>query len=247
MRNFRLVLCYEGSRYKGWQRQGNTAGTIQAKLEELLGRILGQSVELQASGRTDAGVHARCQTCSFKAETALSCAELLQLLREHLPEDIGAVSLSDAPPRFHARLSCRGKCYVYRVWNSSAPDVFQRRFRLQIAQPLDTEAMGRAAELLLGEHDFAAFCTSRPGKKSTVRTLRRLEISREGEELRLSFEGDGFLYNMVRILTGTLLEVGLHRRSPESVEEALLSQDRRLAGPTAPAKGLTLWSQDYGD
>ena len=245
MQNYKLTLCYDGTRYKGWQRQGNTPGTIQEKLETILSRMLEQPVELAASGRTDAGVHARMQVCSFRAETELTPEELLRELRVHLPEDIGAISLETAPPRFHARLSCKEKTYLYRVWNSDVPEVFQRRFVLPLPEPLDQAAMEQAAELLCGEHDFAAFCSVRNSKKSTVRKLRRISILREGDELRLFFTGDGFLYNMVRILTGTLLEVGLGLRRPEDMNAILASRDRSQAGPTAPAKGLTLWAVEY--
>ena len=245
MRSFRLTLCYEGTRYKGWQKQGNTAQTIQEKLEKLLSRLLAQPVELAGSGRTDAGVHARRQVCSFRADTALSCAELLNTLRAFLPEDIGALSLEEAPPRFHARLNCTGKTYVYRVWNSALPCVFERRWVFPFPEELDLGAMERAAALLCGEHDFTAFCASRQMKKSAVRTLRQIEISRAGEELRLSFTGDGFLYHMVRILTGTLLEVGTGQRAPEEMPAILASRDRARAGFTAPAQGLTLWDVYY--
>ena len=245
MSNYKLILSYEGTRYKGWQRQGNTAGAIQEKLESLLGRILEQPVELAASGRTDAGVHARMQVCSFHAETALSPAALLEELRRFLPEDIGAVSLEEAPPRFHARLNCREKTYLYRVWNSPGPNVFTRRFQYRVPEPLDEAAMERAAALLCGEHDFAAFCSLKNSKKSTVRQLRSIELRREGEELRIYFTGDGFLYNMVRILTGTLLEVDLGLRAPEDMARILESRDRTQAGPTSPAAGLTLWEVRY--
>lgn len=245
MPNFKLTLCYDGTRYRGWQKQGNTDNTIQGRLETLLSRLLGQEVEVAGCGRTDAGVHARQQVCSFRSETTMSCEELLAALRQHLPEDIGAISLEAAPPRFHARLSCRGKTYVYRVWNSKSPNVFERRYLLREERPLDLGAMRRAAALLLGRHDFLAFSSVRRSKKSTVRELRRLDICREGEEVRLLFEGDGFLYNMVRILTGTLLEIGRGERAPESVAEILASGDRAQAGPTAPAQGLTLWEVEY--
>lgn len=245
MKYYKLVLSYEGTRYRGWQRQGNTAGSIQEKLETLLSRMLEQQVELAASGRTDAGVHARMQVCSFRAETECSAEEILRELRRYLPEDIGAVSLEEADPRFHARLSCREKTYLYRIWNSEMPNVFSRRFQLRVPEKLDPDAMRSAAELLCGEHDFAAFCSLKNAKRSTVRELRSIEIRREGEELQLFFTGDGFLYNMVRILTGTLLEVGQGIRSPESVAEALLTKDRAQAGPTAPAQGLCLWEVRY--
>ena len=245
MPNYKLKLCYDGTRWRGWQKQGNTEQTIQGKLETLLSRLLAQEVEVAGCGRTDAGVHAREQVCSFRADIGLSCEELLAALRQYLPEDIGALSLESAPPRFHARLSCTGKTYVYRVWNSETPNVFERRYLWPVPEVLDEDAMRRAAALLLGRHDFAAFCTRAPGKKSTVRELRRLDITREGEELRFIFEGDGFLYNMVRILTGTLLAVGRGERAPEDMPAILASGDRAQAGPTAPAQGLTLWSVSY--
>ena len=245
MPNFKLRLCYEGTRYRGWQKQGNTDKTIQGRLETALSRLLSQEVEVAGAGRTDAGVHAREQVCSFRAETGMSGEELLSALRRVLPEDIGALSLELAPPRFHARLSCKEKTYVYRVWNSETPNVFERRFLLQEPAPLDEDAMRRAAALLCGRHDFAAFCSLKRSKKSSVRELRSLEIRREGEELRLTFTGDGFLYNMVRILTGTLLEVGRGERRPEDMPAILASGDRTQAGPTAPAQGLTLWHVSY--
>lgn len=245
MKNYKLVLSYEGTRYRGWQRQGNTAGSIQEKLEALLSRLLEQEVELAASGRTDAGVHARMQVCSFRAETRRSPEDILRELRRYLPEDIGAVSLEEAEPRFHARLSCREKTYLYRIWNSEKPNVFTRRFQFRVPEALDLGAMEQAAALLCGEHDFAAFCSLKHPKRSTVRQLRSIEIRREGDELQLFFTGNGFLYNMVRILTGTLLEVGQGLRSPESVPEALETGERALAGPTAPAQGLCLWEVKY--
>ena len=245
MRNYRLTLCYDGSRYRGWQKQGNTENTIQGRLESLLSRLLAQPIALAGSGRTDAGVHARRQVCSFRAETELSCSELLSQLRAHLPEDIGALSLEEAPPRFHARLSCRSKTYVYRIWNSDAPNVFRRRYMLRYPEALDLDAMRRAAALLTGRHDFSAFCSLRHMKKSPVRELYSLQIVQEAEELQLRYTGDGFLYNMVRILTGTLLEVGAGKRAPEEMETLLAARDRALAGPTAPAHGLTLWELYY--
>lgn len=245
MQNFKLTVCYEGTRYRGWQRQGNTSGTIQGKLEAILSRMLGQSIELAASGRTDAGVHARMQVCSFRAETEKKPEELLAELRRYLPEDIGASALEFAPPRFHARLNCVEKTYLYRVWNSDGPNVFSRRFQYRLPEDLDLKAMSTAAGLLCGEHDFAAFSSLKDSRRSTVRHLRRIELKREGPELQLFFSGDGFLYNMVRILTGTLLEVGLGQRAPEEMTEILLSGDRSRAGFTAPAWGLTLWEVRY--
>ncbi|MBQ7692212.1 MAG: tRNA pseudouridine(38-40) synthase TruA [Oscillospiraceae bacterium] len=245
MRNFKLTLCYDGGRYRGWQRQGNTENTIQAKLEAILSRLLGQEIELAASGRTDAGVHARCQVCSFRAESEEGADVLLTKLRTFLPEDIGAIALEEAPERFHARLSCREKTYLYRVWNSAQPNVFERRYLYPFPEALDLDEMRRAAALLLGEHDFSAFCTNPRMKKSAVRRLTDIRIERAGGEVRFCYTGSGFLYNMVRIMTGTLLEVGAGRRSAESVQAALVSRDRAAAGPTAPAQGLILWDVRY--
>ena len=244
MQNFKLTLSYDGSRYKGWQKQGNTPDTIQAKLETILSRMLSQNVEIHGSGRTDAGVHARAQVCSFRAETDIDIDVMLTSLREHLPEDIGAVSLEKADARFHARLSCREKSYVYRIWNSDAPNVFERRYMYRFPDKLDFSAMEKAAELLRGEHDFTAFSSHR-GNKSPVRRLKTLKIERFGEEVRFTFTGDGFLYNMVRILTGTLLDVGTHRLSPEDIPTIFASRSRQNAGFTAPPQGLILWDVKY--
>lgn len=245
MYNYKLTLCYDGGRYKGWQRQGNTANTIQARVEDALERAAGERAEIAASGRTDAGVHAKCQVCSFKTAKELDCEKTLAALREHLPEDIGALSLERAGERFHARLSCHGKTYVYRVWNSAAPNVFERRYMYRFTPALDEDAMRRAADALCGEHDFTAFCANRRMKKSAVRRLKSIDIERRGGEVRIAMTGDGFLYNMARIIAGTLLEVGTHRRAAEDMAAILSSRERDSAGFTAPAHGLTLWEVRY--
>ena len=230
MPNFRMTLSYDGTRYNGWQRQGNTPDTIQGRLEAVLSDLLAQPVEVAGSGRTDAGVHARMQTASFRAKTNLSAPELLRRLRAQLPGDIGVLTLTEAEPRFHARLSCRGKTYVYRVWNSDTPNVFERRYVYALPQPLDTAAMQRAAALLCGRHDYTSFCANRHMKKSAVRTVDAITVERLGEEVRLTFSGDGFLYHMVRILTGTLLEVGLGQRDADTMPAILAARDRSAAG-----------------
>ena len=245
MPNFCMTLSYDGTRYNGWQRQGNTPDTIQGRLETALSALLEQPVEVAGSGRTDAGVHARMQTASFRAKTDLPAPELLRRLRAQLPGDIGVLTLTEAGPRFHARLSCRGKTYVYRVWNSDTPNVFERRYVYALPQPLDTAAMQRAAALLCGRHDYTSFCANRHMKKSAVRTVDAITVERLGDEVRLSFSGEGFLYHMVRILTGTLLEVGLGQRDAGTMADILAARDRAAAGPTAPARGLILWETRY--
>jgi len=244
--NYRLTLCYDGTRWKGWQKQGNTEHTIQGKLETLLSRLLDQPVEAAGSGRTDAGTHAAMQVASFRAKTKLSPEEILSGLRQYLPADIGALSLEEAPPRFHARLSCVGKTYVYRIWNSPVPNVFERNYLYFLDEPLDLSAMGRAAAALTGTHDYRAFCSLKRYKKSTVRTVEEIRIEALGPELRLTFSGDGFLYHMVRILTGTLLAVGRGELKPEDMADILASRDRTRAGETVPACGLCLTEVRYG-
>ena len=245
MQNYALTVCYDGTRYRGWQKQGNTANTIQEKLETLLSGILEQETELAGAGRTDAGVHARKQVCSFRAQTALTEEEILGKLRDHLPEDIGALALHRAPPRFHARLSCREKSYLYRIWNSAEPNVFERKYLTFLPCPLDTGKMEKAASLLTGEHDFTAFCSNRHMKKSAVRLLKSIEISRRGDEIDILCTGSGFLYNMVRIIAGTLIEAGRGERDYREMPDILASRDRQRAGFTAPAQGLTLWDLIY--
>ena len=245
MYTYRLTLSYDGSRYNGWQKQGNTKNTIQEKLETLLSRLTGEEVEVSGSGRTDAGVHAMGQVASFRTAAEQDCETLLRDMRRYLPEDIGAVSLEPAEPRFHARLNATGKTYVYRVWTEECPNVFERKFLYTVTEPLDLEAMEQAAKHLTGTHDFMSFCANKRMKKSTVRTITALRIDKIGGELRFSVSGDGFLYNMVRILVGTLLEVGMGKRSPDSIPALLDAKDRSQAGYLVPPHGLRLEAVYY--
>ena len=239
MRNIRLDICYDGTRYKGWQRLPGVDQTIQGKLETALSRILGEAVEVSGSGRTDAGVHAKGQVANFHCESAMGCDQILAQLRQYLPEDIGILDCREVAPRFHARLNAREKTYCYRIWNSDAPCVFERRYVWALPERLDLSAMEEAAALLVGEHDFSAFCGNPKMKKSTVRRISSIGITRYGEEIQIAFTGDGFLYNMVRILVGTLVEVGRGQRTPRSVQQ-LFGAKRSEAGFLAPAQGLCL-------
>ena len=181
MRNIRLDICYDGTRYNGWQRQTAHDNTIQGKLETALSRILGEPIEISASGRTDTGVHARGQVANFHTGSSMDCSQLLSELRKYLPEDIGIYSCREVSPRFHARLNALEKTYQYRLWNSDSPCVFDRRFVAVMEEELDLEAMGAAAQLLLGTHDFSAFCANKEMKKSTVRTIKSFTVERMGE------------------------------------------------------------------
>jgi len=243
-RTYRLILAYDGTRYRGWQRLPGVKNTIQGRIEEILSRIFAQPIEIHGSGRTDAGVHAAAQVVSFTAPERQP-ERILAQLRHYLPEDIGAISLEYAADRFHARLSAREKTYCYRIHNSELPDVFGNRFRVQLSGRLDLAAMKLAAKKLLGTHDFSAFCANKHMKKSTVRTLKRLEIQKNGTDLTFTLTADGFLYHMVRILVGTLLEIGKGSRSVDTIEELLQGGKREQAGETAPAKGLCLMEVVY--
>lgn len=245
MANFKLTLSYEGTRYRGWQRQGNTDNTIQEKLETTLSRILAQPVECSGSGRTDAGVHARAQVVSFRADTSLQPEQILAQLRLYLPQDIGALDLTRASPRFHARLNALEKTYVYRVRNTACPDVFTRRFVTQIPEPLDVEAMASAAQDFLGTHDFASFCGNPRMKKSTTRAITFFSVEHHGDEVVFTVRGNGFLMNMVRIMVGTLLEIGRGTRAADSIPAILEERRRAAAGELAPPQGLCLWEVRY--
>ena len=244
MRNLRLDICYDGTRYRGWQRLPGRDDTIQGKLETTLSRILGEPIEISGSGRTDAGVHARNQVANFHTGSTMPAEEILSQLRRYLPEDIGIYSCRDVSERFHARLNAKEKTYLYRIWNSETPCVFERRYTASFPEALDISAMERAAEYLLGEHDFSAFCGNAKMKKSTVRYIRSIRICTVGEEIQIQFTGNGFLHNMVRILVGTLIEVGRGQRQPESIGE-LFGGKRAEAGFLAPAQGLCLMEVFY--
>lgn len=255
MGNFKMILQYEGTRYQGWQRQESTDNTIQGKLEALLSKMTGQKIEVQGSGRTDAGVHALGQVANFHADINMSPEEILDDMNRYLPEDIAVVSLCRASERFHSRLNARGKTYCYRVVCSRIPHVFDRRFAHMISEDADLEAMQKAAGYLLGTHDFRAFTSNKRSKKSTVRTMEEIRIERAcstsmglngvQDEIRFIYSGNGFLYHMARIMTGTLLEVGTHKRKPEEMARVLSSGNRENAGELVPAKGLTLMEVRY--
>ena len=244
MRNLRLDICYDGTRYRGWQRLSGDDNTIQGKIETALSRILGEPIEISGSGRTDAGVHARGQVANFHCESNMPASEILQNLRRYLPEDIGIYSCKDCSDRFHARLNAKEKTYRYRIWNSESPCVFDRRFVTAMPEELDLSAMKRAAAHFLGQHDFAAFCGNPKFKKSTVRFIRSLEVARVGEEIQITVTGNGFLHNMVRIIVGTLVEVGRGQRDAESIPE-LFGGKRAQAGFLVPPQGLCLMEVEY--
>ena len=243
--NVKLTIQYDGTRYDGWQRQGNTDNTLQGRLEGVLSRMVGKPVEIQGAGRTDAGVHAHGQVASVHLPEGYTPQEIQNYLNRYLPEDVAVVEVVEVGERFHARLSATGKEYRYHIRMGSVPDVFARKYQYRVEEPLDLAAMERAAGYLTGKHDFRSFCGNRRFKKSTVREVFHIGVEVCGSDLTLIYRGDGFLYNMVRILTGTLLEVGLGQRTPESMVDVLEARERTAAGKTAPAQGLVLQEVYY--
>ena len=218
MRNFKIVLQYEGTRYRGWQRQVSTENTIQGKLEALLTKMTGEKIEIIGSGRTDAGVHALGQVANFHADTQMSPEEILNYMNFYLPEDIAVISVKEVSERFHSRLNVKGKSYCYRVVQTEVPHIFDRKYAHFMKEDLDVAAMEKATEILVGTHDFKAFTSSKKGKKSTVRTIEKIEIKKTvsasmrmqnvQDEIRFIYSGNGFLYHMVRIMRSEERRVG---------------------------------------
>ena len=240
MITYKMEIQYEGTRYKGWQRLKTTDATIQSKIETVLTRLLGETIEIQGSGRTDAGVHARKQIASFKTQSNMTANVLMREMNQYLPEDIVITSLTASSDTFHARFNAQKKTYVYQIWTGVYPPVFERHYVLDLeGKELNLEAMKIASRLFIGTHDFKGFSTDKT-KKSTVRTIENIAFITDGHLLKIEFTGDGFLYNMVRIIVGTLIEIGLGKRDISSVEAVFQSNNRELAGETAPAKGLLL-------
>lgn len=238
--NYKMILQYEGTRYDGWQKQGNTGTTIQEKLETVLERLTGEPVEVCGSGRTDAGVHAMGQTANFYLGRKWDAVQLKQEMNRYLPEDIAVISLEYAPERFHSRFHAKKKVYTYQIETGEKCNVFVRRLQYHLEQELDVEAMEKAAKLLCGTADYRSFCGNKNMKKSTVRTVEHINVIRDGSLVVLHVTGSGFLQHMVRIIAGTLMEVGLGKRPWDSMTAILEAKNRQAAGFTAPAKGLCL-------
>ncbi|MCD7836961.1 MAG: tRNA pseudouridine(38-40) synthase TruA [Lachnospiraceae bacterium] len=243
--NYKLTIAYDGSRYYGWERQPNTEMTIQGKLENVLSRMAGAPVEIIGAGRTDSGVHAKAMIANAFLDTDLSVEEIRDYMNRYLPDDICVCEIRKAGERFHSRYNALGKTYCYTCYIGDTKPVFDRKYVYILNEKPDIEAMKKAAEILKGEHDFASFCSNPRMKKSTVRRVDRIDIEQEGEYLLFTYHGTGFLQHMVRILTGTLLEVGYGIRTPESMTELIEARSRALAGATAPAQGLCMLKVDY--
>ena len=240
-RNLKLTIAYDGTEFHGWQRQPNLR-TVQGELETVARRVIRQPLEIVGASRTDRGVHARGQVAHLRTATTIPTEKLRRAIGERLPADLALVAAQDVPLEFHATRDALGKLYRYWICNDVRRPVewAAQRYAWHVWQPLDASRMQAAADLLVGTHDFAAFAGSGGARESTVRTIHRAQIRRRFNALLIDFAGDGFLYNQVRNMVGTLVEVGRGHWAPERVAEILACRDRRQAGPTAPAHGLFL-------
>ncbi len=243
--NYKMLIAYDGSRYYGWEHQPNTDMTIQGKIEHVLEKMAGEPVEVIGAGRTDAGVHAKGMVANAHFDTGLSTDEIYDYMNRYLPDDICILEIRKASDRFHSRYNALGKTYCYTLYVGNAKPLFNRKYVYVPEKVPDIERMQKAAEYLMGEHDFASFCGNPKMKKSTVRLVDEIKIVQRGSYVNMTFHGTGFLQYMVRIMTGTLLEVGYGKRTPESMVELLEMKDRSQAGFTAPAQGLCMMKVDY--
>ena len=244
MQNYKFIIEYDGSRYHGWQHQPDK-NTIQGKLENVLSIMCEGDVEVIGAGRTDSGVHAKAMVANAFLETESSCEEIRDYMNRYLPDDIAVREVKEASPRFHARYNATGKTYCYTCYDGDVKPVFDRKYCAPLEGRPNLELMRQGAEILKGQHDFKNFCSNPHMKKSTLRCVDKIEIEQKKGYLYFIFHGTGFLQNMVRIMVGTLLEVGYGRMTLEQVRKVLDNPERQKAGPTAPAQGLCLMSVDY--
>lgn len=244
LRNLRLVLEYDGTRYSGFQRQKGCL-TIQQVLEECIEALTGEDVRVIGAGRTDAGVHALGQVINFVTASRIPEDRWVPALNSVLPADIRVKEACEAAPGFHARFCARSKVYRYTIDTAPVASVFMRNYAYHVPRPLDCQLMMAASQHLVGRRDFRSFCASGSEVKNFTREVTRIDWRREGSLLHMEIEADGFLYNMVRIIVGTLIRMSCQGQPPEMIEDLLAARDRRRAGPTAPAKGLVLVSVNY--
>lgn len=241
---YALLLCYDGTNYGGWQIQKN-AVTVQQKLTQALEDTLGCKVSVVASGRTDSGVHARAQVCHFDAQTSIPAEKLADALNARLPEDISVLQTAVAPEGFDAQSGAKRKTYCYRFYLSQRRHPLNDRYSVQIKFDLDFKKLEYAAKMFEGEHDFKAYCATGSQVKTTVRTIYGIKVDRDGCNVAISVTGNGFLYNMVRTLVGTIIYYAAGRLSEDDIMHTLVEGDRNFVGKTMPAKGLTLESVEY--
>lgn len=248
MRNIKMTLDYDGSKYKGWQKQnqkGSNVATVQDKLENVLSKMTSEEIQVIGCGRTDSGVHAKNYIANFKTNSLITLDQMIEYINEYLPEDIRVKELKDASERFHARFNVKSKTYEYTIDNNRFKDVFLRKYSWHIKSKLDLDAMKEASEYLIGTHDFKSFTSLKSKNKSTLRTINSIDVNEKNNIINLKINGNGFLLNMVRIIVGTLVAVGLGEIEPNYIVDILEAKERAKASEKAPAHGLCLLELNY--
>ena len=245
MRNIKMLIEYDGSKYKGWQKLDKDTLTIQEKLESVLSIMASENISVIGCGRTDAGVHALNYTANFHTNSNMTTEKMSEYLYKYLPEDIQVKSIKDCSERFHARYNALSKTYLYRINNNDKRNIFSRKYEYNVTEVLDISKMIEASEFLIGTHDFQSFTTLKSKKKSTVKTIYSINIIKNDNMIDIEIKGNSFLWNMVRIICGTLIEVGKGNLKPNDMEKILSQLKRQEAGPNAPAHALFLKEVEY--
>jgi tRNA pseudouridine38-40 synthase len=240
MNNYKLTIQYDGGRYKGWQRLGDNDNTVQGKIEKAISEMVGRPIEIIGSSRTDAGVHALAQVANFKISEDLSESKMMTILNSYLPQDISITEIILVDDQFHARFHATDKTYVYKIWNEAYSNPFMRKYSMHVRKKLNIEEMKRACQYFIGEHDFTAYSNAKSKKKSMVREIYALDLEEIGGFIQFRVSGNGFLYNMVRKMIGTLIEIGLGEIEAEELPTILNSKERIQTGGMADACGLYL-------
>lgn len=240
MNNYRLTIQYDGGRYKGWQRLGNGENTIQAKIENVLTEMVGRKTEIIGCSRTDAGVHALAQIANFKISANLTESEIKNYLNKYLPTDISIKDVTLVPDSFHARYNAKDKIYLYKIWNEEYTNPFMRKYSMHVEKSLDIKKMKKASQYFIGEHDFTAFSNAKSKKKTMMREIYSIDIEENDGFIQIRVRGNGFLYNMVRKIVGTLIDIGLSETDGENVPIIINSKERNQTGCIADACGLYL-------
>lgn len=239
-RNILVILSYDGSRYHGWQVQKN-ALTVQEVFQNALEKIINEKVDIKGCSRTDTGVHANMYAVNFKTSSKIRCENIVYALNRFLPKDIAAIKSSEVPLDFHARYSCKGKEYIYKIWNNKIRNPFLNNRAFHYWYPLDENYLNSAAQMFIGSHDFTSFATlDKRETKNMIRNIEKFNVYRNGDMVEFKVKADGFLYNMVRIMSGTLLRIAQNKIKPEDIPRIIESKNRKNAGPTAPPEGLYL-------
>jgi len=245
MNNYKLTIQYDGGRYKGWQRLGNSENTIQGKIENVLSEMFGKEIEIIGCSRTDAGVHALNQVANFKIDENLTEHKVKKSLNQYLPNDISITDVELVSERFHARYNSKAKTYLYKIWNEEHTNPFMRKYSMHVGKKLNIESMRKAAQYFIGSHDFTAFSNAKSKKKSMVREIYSLDVMEQDGFVQVRVSGNGFLHNMVRKIVGALIEVGLDQLDAEAIPQILEGKQRNQINCLAEASGLYLEKVDF--